>query len=125
MTPDDTALITAAVAGIGGIAFALHKLRIAWVGDSVIMAAQAAQKALVEQLHDELNRLSSQNSELATQLDKLQLHICMLTGQITLLTAENQQLKVEISALSAKFEARATGADYPATTASRHRRPDA
>ena len=100
-------LIAGVVAGIGGTAFALRKLQLAWAGDSVVLTAQAAQKALVEQLHEELTRLSTQNVELATQLAKLQLHICTLTGQITLLTAENQQLKVEVTALSAKFDSAA------------------
>jgi peptidoglycan hydrolase CwlO-like protein len=94
---------SAGVLSLLGAIAGIRKFRVLWGADSVTIAAQQAEQTLVNQLHDELTRLSGQNLLLASELNKLQLHIRDLTGQITLLTQENQSLRSEIAALSKRF----------------------
>lgn len=97
--------MTTAVVAIGGLYMGIRKLRLTWGADQVTMASQDAQQSLVTQLHDELTRLAGQNALLASELNKLQLHILDLTKQITRLTVENQQFVAKISDLSAEVQA--------------------
>lgn len=97
--------VTTATVAVGGIYLGIRKLWLTWGADKVTMAAQDAQRSLVEQLHDELTRLAGQNVLLATELNKLQLHILELTRQITALTSENQQFLIEIAALRRELHA--------------------
>lgn len=98
--------VGAAVAALVGIAWGLRQFFVRWKQDGVHLAAaeastaeQKARKTIVEQLHDELARMSQENLALAVELNKLQLHIVELTRQIALLTAENLALKNEIEDL--------------------------
>lgn len=93
------AWFAASVAAIGGVAFGLRKLYMAWGRDGVAIAETSAKKTIVEQLHDELTRMSAQNLALAGELNKLQLHILELTKQIGSLTSKNTQLEHEINHL--------------------------
>lgn len=95
--------IGAAVAALVGVAWGLRQFFLRWKQDDVQFAAadashveQMARKSIVEQLHDELSRMSAQNLQLSDELNKLQLHIMELTRQIGLLTAENNALRSEI-----------------------------
>lgn len=98
-----TGYIGAAVAALVGVAWGLRQFFLRWRQDSVQFAAadashaeQMARKRIVEELHDELSRMSAQNLRLNDELNKLQLYIVELTRQIGLLTAENNALKSEI-----------------------------
>ena len=87
------------VAGLGGVVFALRKLHVSWGVDGVTMAGNSAQQSLIKQLHDELTRMSVQNTKLADELTELQNGLISLRMQIGELTVEKQQLKDEVVAL--------------------------
>lgn len=57
---------------------------------------------IIDTMHEELSRLSSQNGILAGELNKLQLEVIKLTKEIHTLTVENQQLHLQISQLTNK-----------------------
>jgi chromosome segregation ATPase len=102
MELDIPAWLAALVVTLGGIGVGLRKLYLDWSRDGVSLAETSARKTIVQQLHDELTRMSAQNITLAGELNKLQLHILELTKQISTLSTKNAQLEKQISALSTK-----------------------
>jgi cell division protein FtsB len=99
MELDIPAWLAALVVTLGGIGVGLRKLYLDWSRDGVSLAETSARKTIVQQLHDELTRMSAQNITLAGELNKLQLHILELTKQISALSTKNAQLENEISQL--------------------------
>ena len=51
-------------------------------------------------MHDELERMSAQNSTLSQEIGKLQLELVKLSTQLTALTIENQKLQAEVGNLN-------------------------
>jgi peptidoglycan hydrolase CwlO-like protein len=59
-----------------------------------------AETSVIKMMHDELERMSQQNTKLTEELSKLQLDIVELNSQLTKLNIENNKLQEEISALT-------------------------
>lgn len=58
------------------------------------------ESALLNMMHEELERMSTQNSVLSQEVGKLQIEIVKLSKQLTELTLENQKLQSEINNLN-------------------------
>lgn len=58
------------------------------------------ESALLSMMHDELERMSAQNSLLSQEVGKLQLELVKLSTQLTELNTENQNLQMQIASLN-------------------------
>lgn len=58
------------------------------------------ESALLSMMHDELERMSAQNSLLSQEVGKLQLELVKLSSQLTELNAENQKLQMQVASLN-------------------------
>ena len=76
-----------------GIAVGLQLLFKTWNSNN-------KESALLSMMHDELERMSSQNSLLSLEVGKLQIELVKLSQQLTELTLENQKLQTEINNLN-------------------------
>ena len=85
-----------------GLVIGLRKLYMVWGRDSVTVAEDKARRSIVQQLHDELGRISTQRLLVADELLKLQLSTNELIKQVGLLTNENVSLKLEVQHLRAE-----------------------
>ena len=61
------------------------------------------ESTLLKMMHDELNRMSAQNTALSTEIGKLQSELIKLSNQLTGLTLENKKLQTEVSSLNAEI----------------------
>lgn len=59
-----------------------------------------AETSVINIMHEELERMSKQNTLLATELNKLQLEIVSLNRELHKLNLENQRLQLEVVALT-------------------------
>ena len=71
----------------------IRKLLKDWNRDS-------AESSVITIMHEELERMSRQNTLLATELNKLQLEIVSLNRELHKLNLENQRLQSEVVALT-------------------------
>jgi hypothetical protein len=55
---------------------------------------------LLTMMHDELERMSSQNSLLSQEVGKLQIELVKLSTQLTELNIENQNLQMQVASLN-------------------------
>jgi len=78
------------------IAVTVQKLMKGWSADKVERVSDDAQTDIVLGLRSELQRMRDQNSELAQELNKVQLAVARMAG-------ENLRLHVEIEQLQAKI----------------------
>lgn len=62
--------------------------------------SSTAESSLLQMMHEELERMSSQNSSLSLEIGKLQLELVKLSTQLTTLTVENQKLQTEVASLN-------------------------
>jgi len=83
----------ATILGIAGLAYGVQKLVKNW-------KATGAESSVISIMHDEIERMASQNATLAKELNKLQLEIIKLTKELHILSMENQRLNTEIAALT-------------------------
>lgn len=60
----------------------------------------AAETNIIKLMHDELERMSTQNGKLTEELARLQLEIIQLNKELSKLNVENSKLQEEISALT-------------------------
>lgn len=88
-----TEWLTAAFLGISGLVIGIQLLLKSFNSNS-------AESALLKMMHDELERMSSQNSILSQEVGKLQVELVKLSTQLTELTLENQKLQTEINNLN-------------------------
>lgn len=58
------------------------------------------ESALLKMMHDELERMSTQNSTLSLEIGKLQIELIKLSNQLSTLTIENQKLQEEVANLN-------------------------
>lgn len=91
-----TELVTAVAVGFVGLIVGLQKVLKGWKETSV-------ESNIISLMHDELERLSSQNTKLAEELNKLQIEIIQLNKELRHLSSENQLLHEEISSLNAEI----------------------
>ena len=94
LTGEYIAQIAGAVAaGSLGLILGLQKILKGWKETS-------AESSILTMMHNELNRLSSQNKILSDELQKFQLEVVKLNNQLTDLNIENHSLKNEVIALT-------------------------
>lgn len=67
-----------------------------------IFKGERAESNILSLMHNELERMSEQNTNLSIELGKLQSEILTLNKQLRLLTAENERLNSEVSILTAE-----------------------
>lgn len=60
----------------------------------------SAETNIITLMHEELERMSKQNTTLAAELNRLQVEIITLNQQLGKLTIENQRLHTEVVALT-------------------------
>jgi peptidoglycan hydrolase CwlO-like protein len=80
-------------AGLLTISFLLQKFLTGFKTDKT-------ENSILNLMHQELERMSEQNTKLSTELGKLQEEVIELNQQIRNLTTENQRLHEEIAALT-------------------------
>lgn len=78
---------------LGGGILGIQKLTKSWKTTS-------AETSVVDLLHKELERLATQNTTLATELNKLQREIVSLNKKLGTLSTENQRLHTEVETLT-------------------------
>lgn len=97
MTPTDTNYLTqlaaAAVVGIGALVIGIQGILRNW-------KRNASEGSLLQMMHEELERMNSQNMTLSQEIGKLQTELIRLSTQLTALTIENQKLQTEVSSLN-------------------------
>lgn len=76
-----------------GIAIGIQLLIKSWKSNNT-------ESALLSMMHDELERMSAQNSLLSQEVGKLQLELVKLSSQLTELNAENQKLQMQVASLN-------------------------
>ena len=59
-----------------------------------------AETSVITLMHEELERMASQNSKLSVELNKLQLEVVKLNQELRCLIEENQRLHIEVVALT-------------------------
>jgi peptidoglycan hydrolase CwlO-like protein len=91
---------TAGIVGLAVIAFfiGVQKLLKDWKSNS-------AESNIITLMHNELDRMSEQNTALSTELGKLHSQIILLSQELQKLTLENQQLQTEVIALTQEIAA--------------------
>lgn len=94
----DSFLNSLSLIALAVIAFvvAIKKLVLDW-------KSSQAEMGLIEQMSEELKRLSDQNTTLSSELFKLQEEIIELNKQLNTLSIENNKLQHEISALTTEL----------------------
>lgn len=97
MTIIDTSIIAEYAGGISagllGTAFLLQKLLLGWKTDKT-------EVSVISLLHAELERMSSQNTNLSLELGTLQKDLIELNKELRKLSSENQRLHGEVTALT-------------------------
>lgn len=84
------------------VAFVLALVSIG-VGIQVLIKnwkSNTTESSLLTIMHDEIERMHSQNSSLSEEIGKLQVELIKLSTQLTTLTLENQKLQAEVSNLN-------------------------
>lgn len=89
-------LAAAAVIALTAVAVGLQTLLKNWKTTN-------AESSLLKMMHEELERMSTQNATLSQEIGKLQLELIKLSAQLTTLTIENQKLQAEVSNLNAEI----------------------
>lgn len=84
---------TAAVAALIMLAFLLQKFLNSWKTDK-------AEASVLNLMHNELSRMSDQNTKLSLELGNLQEEVIKLNKELRVLTAENQRLHLEVATLT-------------------------
>jgi predicted nuclease with TOPRIM domain len=86
-------LSAAVVVALTIIAVGLQNLIKNWKSTST-------ESSLLKMMHEELERMSAQNTALSQELGKLQIDLINLSKQLTALTLENQKLHTEVTSLN-------------------------
>jgi FtsZ-binding cell division protein ZapB len=85
--------VTGGVAGLFATVFVVQKFLNSW-------KSGAAESSVITLMHQELERMSLQNTSLSSELGKLQRDIIELNKELRILSSENQRLYLEIAALT-------------------------
>lgn len=93
--------ISVASLAIIGLIVGVQKLLKDWRGTQ-------AETNIISIMHTELERMSSQNTKLSTELGKLQEEIIELNNHLTKLNIENNKLQEEVSRLTIELKTLAT-----------------
>ena len=100
MNPDDTLsvahLLGGGFASLLVVGFLLQKFFMGFKRENT-------ENSILSMMHQELERMSEQNSKLSLELGKLQEEVIELNQQIRNLTTENQRLHAEICSLTTEI----------------------
>jgi len=88
-----TELIVSITVGLGAIMYGIQSLLKNW-------KISKTESSLLKMMHEELERMSSQNTTLSYEIGKLQGELVTLSTQLSGLTKENQKLQVEVASLN-------------------------
>lgn len=88
-----TELVTAAVVGLGALVVGVQGILKNWKRNS-------SESSLLQMMHEELERMSTQNAALSTEIGRLQQELVKLSTQLTTLTEENRKLQAEVASLN-------------------------
>lgn len=88
-----TELIISITVGLGAIMYGIQSLLKNWKASKV-------ESSLLEIMHEELERMSVQNTTLSYEIGKLQGELITLSSQLSALTKENQKLQIEVAGLN-------------------------
>ena len=86
----------AAVVALIAIALGLQTVLKNWKSNNT-------EGALLQMMHEELERMSAQNGTLSGEIGKLQVELIKLSAQLTALTYENQKLQQEVASLNTEI----------------------
>ena len=89
-------LSAAVVVALTIIAVGLQNLIKTWKSTST-------ESSLLKMMHEELERMSTQNITLSQEIGKLQLELINLSSKLTTLTLENRKLQSEVSCLNSEI----------------------
>lgn len=90
--------IGVASAALVAVAMGLQRVLKSW-------KAENAESSIISLMRTELERLSSQNTTLTSNLNKFQLQVIALNESLGQLSAENSRLQKEVNDLSAELSA--------------------
>lgn len=90
-----TELVGMIVASVIMIAFVLQKFLTSWKLDK-------AESSVLTLMHNELERMSKENTKLSLELSKLHSELLRLNKELNMLTQENQRLHNEIVSLTSE-----------------------
>lgn len=99
--PDNISFSEALIAA-GSIAVALMGLAYTFQRFITGWKSNGTENNMLTMLHNELERMSEQNSKLMTELEKLQSEVLKLNAELYKLTRENQNLHSEVSRLTSE-----------------------
>jgi peptidoglycan hydrolase CwlO-like protein len=88
-----TELIISVIAGLGALTFGIQALVKNW-------KISGTETSLLKMMHEELERMSTQNTALSYEIGKLQGELVTLSNQLSCLTQENQKLQIEVASLN-------------------------
>ncbi len=89
-------LVIAGITALIALSFSLQSLVKYWKNNS-------AEGSLLKMMHEELERMCSQNTTLSLEIGELQFELVKLSAQLSTLTHENQKLQAEVSQLNAEI----------------------
>lgn len=92
---DALTVASSLAAALMALAYFLQKFMSGW-------KSTGTESSMLTMLHNELERMSEQNSKLMDQLEKLQAEVLKLNNELYKLTKENQNLHSEVSRLTAE-----------------------
>jgi hypothetical protein len=97
MGPNETSILTQYLGEFIACTIALvflgRKLLVGW-------KANNAESSIITLMHNELERMSQQNTSLSVELGRLQQEVIKLNNQLQKLTIENQRLQQEVIVLT-------------------------
>jgi len=91
-----TELIVSITVALGAIMYGVQSLLKNWKVSKV-------ESSLLKMMHEELERMSIQNTTLSHEIGKLQTELVTLSSQLSVLTKENQKLQVEVASLNTEI----------------------
>ena len=91
-----TEMIAAGIVALTAIALGVQNLVKGWKSTN-------AESSLLKMMHEELERMSTQNTTLSQEIGKLQMELINLSTQLTTLTLENRKLQAEVSSLNSEI----------------------
>lgn len=89
-------LFAAGVVGLTALAIGVQSILKNWKSANT-------ESSLLKMMHEELERMSTQNTTLSQEIGKLQTELINLSSQLTTLTLENRKLQTEVSSLNSEI----------------------
>lgn len=91
-----TELLISITIGLGAVMYGIQSLLKNW-------KISKTEDSLLKIMHEELERMSTQNTSLSYEIGKLQGELITLSSQLSTLTKENQKLQKELAGLNSEI----------------------